>query len=137
MRARDRMPRGHRRKKSRASLRGALPFPRAYTRFFFFSHRTLARTRYIFLPHPLSRSNLPIVGFRSLASLVNRFLSRSLMSRCQTNVARSRSDQYTDCIIIIMFLNSQSIVFLLSRKYIYMCKYNNGKYYLFNGVNDI
>lgn len=58
----------------------------------FLSLRTLSRVRYIFLPHPLSRLNLSIVGFRSLASLVNWFLSRSLMSRCRTNVVRSRSD---------------------------------------------
>ena len=50
----------------------------------------LAQTRHIFLPHPLSRSNLSIVDFRSPASLVNWFLSRSLMPCCRTN-ARSRS----------------------------------------------
>lgn len=50
----------------------------------------LASSRRIFLPHPLSRSNLSIVGFRSPASLVNWFLSRSLMPCCWTN-ARSRS----------------------------------------------
>jgi len=85
MRARDRMPRGRRCKKSCAH---ALARFLSHSRVFLSCQ--LAQTRHIFLPHPLSRSNLSIVGFRSPASLVNWFLSRSLMPCYRTN-ARSGS----------------------------------------------